>query len=163
MRSAEHERRAIGRPDRDEITVIVVFAGVMVGWLTQGMHGIHPGIVALADAVILFALGRLIPSDLGRISRSSLSTFGGGSDVWLLPRCIGNLRLDSYAIGHGLSSRCPPGHHRNSDSESSCDPALGVPRNHMTATWTQRFATNRLGTWFTERGGGYELAQEHPL
>lgn len=77
-RSAVAEHRAIVRPDRDEIIVLLVFCGVMVGWLTQSVHGIHPGIVALAGAVALFVVGRLVPEDLGRISWSSLLTFGGG-------------------------------------------------------------------------------------
>ena len=77
-RSAVAEHRAIGRPDRDEIIVLLVFFAVMAGWLTQTMHGIHPGIVALAGAVALFVIGRLAPEDLGRISWSSLLTFGGG-------------------------------------------------------------------------------------
>jgi sodium-dependent dicarboxylate transporter 2/3/5 len=77
-RSAVEEHRAIGPPNGNQITVLLVFFGVMVGWLTQAMHGIHPGIVALAGAVVLFVIGRLEPEDLGRISWSSLLTFGGG-------------------------------------------------------------------------------------
>jgi sodium-dependent dicarboxylate transporter 2/3/5 len=60
------------------MVVIGVFALVAVGWLTQTVHGFHPGMVALAGAIALFVLGELRPVDLGRISWSSLITFGGG-------------------------------------------------------------------------------------
>lgn len=77
-RLALDERRRLGRPDRDQLVVLAVFAAVAIGWLTQTWHGIHAGIVALAGAVALYVLRKLKPEDLGRISWSSLLTFGGG-------------------------------------------------------------------------------------
>jgi sodium-dependent dicarboxylate transporter 2/3/5 len=80
---AHEERVRLGRMDRDQLTVLAVFAAVAVGWLTQTFHGVHPGLVALAGAVALFVLRKLQPEDLGRISWSALLTFGGGLTLGL--------------------------------------------------------------------------------
>lgn len=82
-RMAAIEAGRLGRPDRDQIVVLSVFALVAVGWLTQVFHGVHPGIVALGGAIVLFVMGRLKPEDLGRISWPSLLTFGGGLTLGL--------------------------------------------------------------------------------
>lgn len=75
---ARVEAERLGRPDRDQKIVLVVFGSVALGWLTQVFHDVHPGTVALAGAVALFVLGRLRTEDLGAISWPSLLTFGGG-------------------------------------------------------------------------------------
>lgn len=80
---AESERRRLGPPDRDQLVVLGVFVAVAIGWVTQTLHGFHPGMVALAGAIALFVLGKLLPEDLGRISWSSLLTFGGGLTLGL--------------------------------------------------------------------------------
>jgi len=67
-----------GRPDRDQLVVLAVFAGVMALWLTQTVHGLDTGIIAVGGAVALALLGKLRPPDLARISWASLITFGGG-------------------------------------------------------------------------------------
>mgnify|MGYP001825933685 CR=1 FL=1 len=72
------QRRALGAVRRDELLVLCVMATVMFLWLTQTWHGVNPGIVALGGAVVLFAIGRAVPADLGRISWPTLLTFGGG-------------------------------------------------------------------------------------
>lgn len=82
-RVASEERTRLGRPTGDQLVVLAVFAAVMVGWLTQTFHGIHPGVVALAGAVALFVLRRLLAEDLGRISWPALLTFGGGLTLGL--------------------------------------------------------------------------------
>lgn len=82
-RVALDERERIGPPNRDQMVVLGVFAAVAAGWLSQTWHGIHPGIVALAGAVALYVLRRLEVEDLGRISWSSLLTFGGGLTLGL--------------------------------------------------------------------------------
>jgi sodium-dependent dicarboxylate transporter 2/3/5 len=71
-------QRALGPVRRDEVVVLGVLAAVMALWLTQTWHGVNPGIVALGGAVVLFATGRAVPEDLGRISWPTLLTFGGG-------------------------------------------------------------------------------------
>lgn len=64
--------------DRPKVVVLAVFALVVLGWLTEPLHGLHVGIVALVGVVALAVLGRVETSDLGRISWASLLTFGGG-------------------------------------------------------------------------------------
>ncbi|MDH4177500.1 MAG: DASS family sodium-coupled anion symporter [Thermoleophilia bacterium] len=80
---AQDELARLGRPTRDQWLVLAVFGGVVAGWLTQTAHGVHPGIVALAGAVVLAMLRKITPEDLGRISWASLLTFGGGLTLGL--------------------------------------------------------------------------------
>lgn len=61
-----------------ELRVGAVFLFLIAGWLTEPLHGIASGIVALAGAVGLALLGRLEAAGLGRISWDALITFGGG-------------------------------------------------------------------------------------
>jgi solute carrier family 13 (sodium-dependent dicarboxylate transporter), member 2/3/5 len=82
-RLATVERIELGRPSRDQMVVLAVFALVALGWLTETWHGVHPGLVALAGAVALFVVRRLEPEDLGRISWPALLTFGGGLTLGL--------------------------------------------------------------------------------
>ncbi len=77
-RLAAAELARHGRPSRDQLVVLAVFAGVISVWLTQTWHGLDTGIVAVGGAVALAALGKVLPDDLGRISWASLLTFGGG-------------------------------------------------------------------------------------
>ncbi|MEA1903715.1 MAG: SLC13 family permease [Actinomycetota bacterium] len=82
-RVAKDEHRKLGRPNRDQLIVLAVFVAVVIGWLTQTLHGVHAGIIALAGAVALFVLGKLRTEDLGRISWPALITFGGGLTLGL--------------------------------------------------------------------------------
>lgn len=77
-RVARAELAAAGRPTREQLTVMAVFLGVIAVWLTEPIHGLETGIVALGGAVVLALLGRIEAEDLGRISWASLLTFGGG-------------------------------------------------------------------------------------
>lgn len=77
-RLAIAERDRLGGLKRDQAIVLAVFAGVMATWLTQTWHGLDTGIVAVAGAVVLAAIGKIESQDLGRISWSALLTFGGG-------------------------------------------------------------------------------------
>ena len=79
--AARTERLAAGPLDGHQLQVIVVFGAVMALWLSQSWHGLNTGIVALAGALALFVLGRTEPEDLGRISWSTLLTFGGGLTI----------------------------------------------------------------------------------
>ncbi|HUG65439.1 MAG TPA: DASS family sodium-coupled anion symporter [Gaiellaceae bacterium] len=76
--AAQVELAHIRRPDRAQWTIIAVFVGIVVGWLTQTVHDVHPGIVALAGVVVLAMIGLVGADDLRRISWESLLTFGGG-------------------------------------------------------------------------------------
>lgn len=75
---ADEQRREAGPLTRPQIEVLAVFAVVVSLWLTQSLHGINTGIVALAGVVGFFVLGRLEPDDVSRISWPTLLTFGGG-------------------------------------------------------------------------------------
>jgi sodium-dependent dicarboxylate transporter 2/3/5 len=81
---AQARARARGsRLDGPQGIVLVVFVAVVVGWVTEPLHGVHIGIVALLGAVVLAAVGRLDTDDLMRISWPSLLTFGGGLTLGL--------------------------------------------------------------------------------
>lgn len=77
-RIAADRRAEAGRLRFDQVQVLIVFGLVLAGWLSQAAHGWHPGIIALAGAVVLLAIGRLTPADIGNISWPTLLTFGGG-------------------------------------------------------------------------------------
>ena len=76
--AARAEREALGRMTREQWVVLVVMLLVVAAWLTQRVHGVSTGIVAVAGAVLLGLLGRIDTDDLQRISWSALLTFGGG-------------------------------------------------------------------------------------
>jgi sodium-dependent dicarboxylate transporter 2/3/5 len=80
---ARNEQRTLGRPTTDQMIVLGIFGLVVAGWITQTLHNYHAGMVALAGAVSLFILGRLVPEDLARISWPALITFGGGLTLGL--------------------------------------------------------------------------------
>ena len=75
---AKEEQQALGRMTGEQAVVMAVFALVMAFWLTQTMHGINTGIIAVGGAVLLALLGKVRSDDLQRISWASLLTFGGG-------------------------------------------------------------------------------------
>lgn len=75
---ATRVRVEAGPLDRDQLWVLAVFAAVFGLWLAESWHHVPTGIVALGGAVVLMATGHLTGDDLGRISWSSLLTFGGG-------------------------------------------------------------------------------------
>lgn len=71
------------RPDRPQLVVLAVFLAVVVGWLTEPLHEVHIGIVALCGAIALAVLGRLGTEHLALVSWPSLLTFGGGLTLGL--------------------------------------------------------------------------------
>lgn len=77
-KAAQAQRASLDPFTRGQWQVLAVFGAVMTLWFTQGWHGWNTGIVALGGAVVLFAIRRVEPEDLGRISWSTLLTFGGG-------------------------------------------------------------------------------------
>jgi sodium-dependent dicarboxylate transporter 2/3/5 len=111
-RAAREEFHRAGRLNRDQLTVLAVFAGVMAVWLTQTWHGLDTGIVAVAGAVALAVVGKVVPQDLGNISWQALLTFGGGLTLgvfltqtgtsdWLATRLAG-LGGVPAAVGVGI-------------------------------------------------------------
>jgi sodium-dependent dicarboxylate transporter 2/3/5 len=106
-RAAAAELADAGRLTRDQVVVLCVFALVMALWLTQTFHKLDTGIIAVGGAVLLALLGKVQPEDLGRISWSSLLTFGGGLTLgvylgesgasdWLATRMTGLASLPSF-------------------------------------------------------------------
>ncbi len=111
-RAAAAELDQAGRPTRDQLVVLGVFAAVMAVWLTQTWNGLNTGIVAVAGVVVLAVLGKSRPEDLGRISWASLLTFGGGLTLgvflvssgtsdWLATRLEG---ISSVPSGIGVAA-----------------------------------------------------------
>lgn len=56
----------------------IVFLVAVVLWLTDSFHPLSASMVAVAVAVILFAVGLLRKGDLGRVDWNTLLLFGGG-------------------------------------------------------------------------------------
>ncbi len=63
---------------KPEVMTVLIGILVIVLWLLEPMHGIHPGIVALGGAVAVFATGLLEQRDLSKVPFSALLLFGGG-------------------------------------------------------------------------------------
>ena len=106
-RIARDELAAVGRPSRDQVIVLVVFAAVVALWLTESFHGVATGIVALGGAVALAILGKVLPEDLGRISWASLLTFGGGLALGFFLLSSGTSDWIATRLG-GLTAIPPP-------------------------------------------------------
>jgi sodium-dependent dicarboxylate transporter 2/3/5 len=77
-RVAREELDRLGPLPKGQWVVLLVFAGVVGLWLTQMVHHLNTGIIAVAGAAALALLGKLQTEDLGRISWAALLTFGGG-------------------------------------------------------------------------------------
>jgi len=77
-KTAQDETTAIGKLNRDQWVVLGALVLVVAAWLTQRVHHLNTGIIALAGAVLLALLGKVKTEDLQRISWSALLTFGGG-------------------------------------------------------------------------------------
>jgi len=75
---ARQHRAETGSLTAHQLQVLGVFGIVISLWLTQELHGVATGIVALGGAIALMVLGRIETADLGRISWPTLLTFGGG-------------------------------------------------------------------------------------
>lgn len=75
---ARAELARLGKLTRDQWLVLGVFVVTILGWLTQGLHGVNNGIIALSGAILLALVGQLDRQDVSRTSWSSLLTFGGG-------------------------------------------------------------------------------------
>lgn len=74
----EKELAEMGGLNKDQRLLLLVFAAIMVLWLTDRWHGIHSAIVALGGVLILFFTNTIQKEDLNRINWDALLTFGGG-------------------------------------------------------------------------------------
>ncbi|MBU8922896.1 MAG: DASS family sodium-coupled anion symporter [Bacteroidales bacterium] len=67
--------------DHKSIFILVVFAVVVLLWLTGGIHGIPSSIVAIIPLVVFFGLGLLGDDDLKEMGWGILFIIGGGMSL----------------------------------------------------------------------------------
>ena len=70
------QRELIGRPTRNEKVVLIVGASLLVGFLTQPLHGVHPAWVAVL-AVAVLAATRIVTADTLRAVNWSFALLFG--------------------------------------------------------------------------------------
>ena len=67
-----------GALTREQGIVLAVFAVTAIGWLSTQVTGLASATVALMPMILLYGLGLLDETDLGKISWGTLLLFGGG-------------------------------------------------------------------------------------
>ena len=72
------ELEELGRLNRDQYFLLLVFVAIVGLWLTDQWHHIDAAIVALGGVLVLFYTGTIKKGDLNRINWDALLTFGGG-------------------------------------------------------------------------------------
>ena len=60
------------------ISFLIIFAGTILLWLTEPLHGIPAAVIALGSAALIFLAGVLTKKDLTRIDWSTLLLIAGG-------------------------------------------------------------------------------------
>jgi len=73
-----HFRGGTGTLTRKQGIVLAVFALTAFGWLSTQLTGLASATVALVPIILLYGLGLLDDTDLGKISWGTLLLFGGG-------------------------------------------------------------------------------------
>ena len=94
MHEVQIDAPPIGRRGR-AVVALLLFA--IAAWLTEPIHQVPSGVVAIALAGMLFAVRLLDPSDLGRIEWDTLMLIAGGLS-------LGEL-LDKSGIAHSLAGK----------------------------------------------------------
>jgi sodium-dependent dicarboxylate transporter 2/3/5 len=105
----KQELDSLGGLNRQQKIIVVVFVGIVILWLTEGIHHIHASIVALAGVIVLFLTETLEVSDLNQINWNALLTFGGGLAVggvlvttgvsdWLALKLVGLSALPNILV-----------------------------------------------------------------
>lgn len=74
----QKELNEIGKLNRDQILLLVVFITIFSLWLTDRWHHIHAAIVALGGVSVLYYTESIKKKDINQINWDSLLTFGGG-------------------------------------------------------------------------------------
>jgi len=74
----KQELKAMGRPDKAQRYVLVIFVIIMGLLLTERWHQVHASIVALGGVLFLFFVDVIKKDDLNNINWDALLTFGGG-------------------------------------------------------------------------------------
>jgi sodium-dependent dicarboxylate transporter 2/3/5 len=73
-----HFGKTEGRLTREQVIVLLVFAVTALGWLSTQLTGLASATIALVPMILLYGLGLLDDSDLGKINWGTLLLFGGG-------------------------------------------------------------------------------------
>jgi sodium-dependent dicarboxylate transporter 2/3/5 len=105
----KQELDAMGGLNRQQRIIMAVFVGIVILWLTEGIHHIHSSIVALAGVIVLFLTETLKIDDLNQINWNALLTFGGGLAVggvlvttgfsdWLALKLVGLSALPNILV-----------------------------------------------------------------
>ena len=63
---------------REQVLILGVFGVTVLGWLTTQLTGLASATVALLPILLLYGMGLLDDTDLGKISWGTLLLFGGG-------------------------------------------------------------------------------------
>lgn len=73
-----HFGKKEGRMTREQGIVLVIFAVTALGWVSTQLTGLASATVALVPIILLYGLGLLDDTDLGKINWGTLLLFGGG-------------------------------------------------------------------------------------
>jgi sodium-dependent dicarboxylate transporter 2/3/5 len=82
-------------------SVVVIFGSMVLGWLTEPLHGIPVPVVAALGATLLFGSGLLGLSDLGRIDWATLILIAGGLALGRMLQETGTIQSLATAIEWG--------------------------------------------------------------
>ncbi len=63
---------------KEELAFLLVFAGTVISWLTEPLHGVSASVVSLGATSVLFLSGLLKKEDLLRVDWSTLLLIAGG-------------------------------------------------------------------------------------
>ncbi len=78
VEEARRAREALPPWSGAERQVAVIAALTVLGWATDRIHGLHPGLVGLGGMIALHLAGRFGKDDLAHLDWAALLTFGGG-------------------------------------------------------------------------------------
>jgi di/tricarboxylate transporter len=70
------QRALLGRPSRHERMALVVGLGLVLGFTTEGLHGIHPGWLAVLALVLLASTRTVTPATLQALNWNFALLFG---------------------------------------------------------------------------------------
>jgi sodium-dependent dicarboxylate transporter 2/3/5 len=74
----KHKTHGMGALGFDQKLFMAIFIGTVALWFTTQIHGMSSSLVGVLSVIVLFAVGLLKKSDLGKINWDILILFGGG-------------------------------------------------------------------------------------
>lgn len=78
--------------------VVAIFSAMVLGWLSEPLHGVPIPVVAALGTTVLFGSGLLSASDLGRIDWSTLILIAGGLGLGQLLQESGTIQAAATAV-----------------------------------------------------------------